>query len=240
MALRTSVGTGTHLLDILAANTDDRFRMKMAVALLRYAVDPHGDHGLGASFLYEILCDISESWPSIDQSLLGSIGYHPWIPDLDIEVTDVGTGRFVIAVRYETALYTIGFETQPILSHAHNAEHEERWSHIFEGTSQQTSFTQMPQITMCHRGIVWIHSAITGDNRTEQVDADVFHRVPWRPTCRDDRPQTRSVQELIAAVIQRGKSGYLGGIDQDTENLLLHLHHAVGNSFRFARPRAHA
>lgn len=161
------------LLDVLCADEDEVLRSKIVSSLLRYLIDPCTDHGLGTAFLREFLYDAQTSWDAIDQALLDDLPCYPGVPDLDIEVTCDGGDGFVVLLRYETALFSLGFQTllkEMALTDA--TAMVSAWSHRLGKPSLLVTSAIVPRITKTHRGVVCIGPTAIGERGAPEAIVD--------------------------------------------------------------------
>jgi hypothetical protein len=241
------MGSEIDLLRVLGTGGDETFRMKVVSSLLRYFIDPHADHGLEATLLKELLHDTSSTWQAIDQVLLDSLGCYPGIPDLDIEVTGTEGDRFLVLLRYETALFIIGFRTRlPGLSAADLVEDMVEWRDLLADLSCCFSSAEMSEITRTHRAVVSIGSTVRGGPGVQaslaytsgQANIDFLHIIPWRKPVNRDTRDRRSVEELLESVIEHVACGYLAGATHQTGESLRRVRQAVAASFRLDAHKA--
>ncbi|MEX2442013.1 MAG: hypothetical protein WD492_00300 [Alkalispirochaeta sp.] len=230
------------LLRVLGTGGDQTFRMKVVSSLLRYFIDPHADHGLGTTLLKELLHDTSSNWQAIDQALLDSLGCYPGIPDLEIEVTGTEGDSFLVLLRYETALFIVGFRTRlPGLPAVDLVEDMVEWRDLLADSSCWFSSAEMSEITRTHRAVVCVGPTMkagpdVADSAAyiaSQANIDFLHFIPWRKSGDRDTRDCRSVEELLETLMEHVASDYLADATHQTGELLRRVREAVAASFRF-------
>ena len=230
------------LLRVLGTGRDETFRMKVVSQLLWYFINPHAEHGLGATLLKELLHDTSSSWQAIDQALLDSLGCYPGIPDLDIEVTGTEGDRFLVFLRYETALFIIGLQARlPGLPPADLVEDMVGWSSLLADSPCWFSSTDISEITRTHRAVVFVGPTMRDGRGIEgslaytaaRANIDFLHFIAWRKSGGRDTDESRSVEELLETVMEHVARGYSAEATYQTGELLRRLRQAVATSFRF-------
>lgn len=229
---------GIDLLSVLTEGDDAELRTSVASSLLRYFIDPHTDHGIGARLLREILYETQGKWPAVDEALLDSLRYYPWIPDLDIEVTGAGAHRFVVTILYETGLYAIGIQTTRLgFSRRETPIPAMEWTVALRDPFRSFCTSRSLRITAYHRAVITIGPANDTDDANSWVGIDTDSCIPWKATHTGHGSETRSLQEILDAMIDQLRSGCCDSGDRTTEEILHRFYTAIGSSFRFDRRR---
>jgi len=227
---------GIDLLSVLTESDDNDLRLSVASSLLRYFIDPHADHGIGPHLLREILYETQERRPAIDEALLDSLRYYPWIPELDIEVTEAGVHRFVVTILYETALYAIGIQTTRLgFSRRETPIPAMEWSAALRDPLLSFCTSRSLRITAYHRAIITIGQSNDTDDANSWIGVDTHICIPWKATYTGHGSETRSIHEILHTVIDQLRPGCCDSSDRTTEEVLNRFHRAIGSSFRFDR-----
>lgn len=220
------------LLDVLCAEEDEVLRSKIVSSIVHYLVDPHADHGLGAAVLREFMHDASTSWDTIDQALLDALACYPGIPDLDIEVAVDGGDGFAVFLRYETALFSLGFWTSlRSLPLDDTIATVSGWSHRLRNLSFSHTSVSIPRITKSHCGAVWIGPAAIEQSIVAGTTLDALHSIPWKLQGAQNNPRCRSFEEIVEAVSEQVAAGYIDDVLNPTTVLLRRLTQTVATMF---------